>query len=92
MSTGWGVVHKFMPLKKQKLLAAKSQTGWKNLENLELDEWKVYPKIIHRWGPIDHTWSKFLEGVLVKQKPNLPYEIILYILGFAFKNKKTVSI
>ena len=76
-------------MKKRKILPAESQTRW---ENLDLSEWKVYPKIIYKWNPIDHTWSSFFEGILVKQKPNLPYEVILCILGFTFKNKKTALI
>ena len=87
--TGWDKVHKYKPMKKRKVLPDESQTGWKNLD---LSQWKVYPKIIYKWGPIDHTWSSFLEGVLIKQKPNLPYEIILCIFSFIFRNKKTALV
>ena len=79
---GWIKLHEYKPIKKRKLLPDESNTGWKNLD---LFGWKVYPKIIYRWCPIDHTWSTFLRGVLVKQKPNLPYEVISNILEFTFQ-------
>ena len=62
--TGWDKVHKYKPMKKRKVLPDESQTGWKNLD---LSRWKVYLKVIYRWNSVDHTWSRYLEGVLVKK-------------------------